>query len=410
MKRIFANLGWLLGGRGVNAVLSLVYLGLATRSLGIEDFGRFTLIVVMAQMLAGLLSFSTWQGVVRWGAELGRAGEATGFAVALDLASLCAGLPVVAAAAWLAPLWLPLEPDLRGAALGMGACALLALRSTPVGVLRLYDRYGLAASAEAALPLVRALGAGMAALFWPTITGFVVAWALAELACAAAHWLLALRVQPLRRADISLSALPARHGDAWRFVWSTNLSRSLAVTSRQAVQLLVGAIGGAAIAAGYRLAAQLGTALVQLGEAVSRAIYPELVRAGDEAGALAGRMAAIAATAGLLATGIAVLFGREALVWLAGADFAMAATALTILVAGGACELLAASWDARLVAQGRAATVLVLRGVPLVFAMASLPLVIPALGLSGAAASMALASAVTAGLLVYVAGWRAAMR
>jgi len=36
--------------------------------------------------------------------------------------------------------------------------------------------------------------------------------------------------------------------------------------------------------------------------------------------------------------------------------------------------------------------------------------VIPALGLSGAAASMALASAVTAGLLVYVAGWRAAMR
>ncbi len=31
MKRVFANMGWLLGGRGFNAVLSLVYLAIAAR-------------------------------------------------------------------------------------------------------------------------------------------------------------------------------------------------------------------------------------------------------------------------------------------------------------------------------------------------------------------------------------------
>ncbi|HMO67490.1 MAG TPA: hypothetical protein PKE25_02300, partial [Novosphingobium sp.] len=233
------------------------------------------------------------------------------------------------------------------------------------GILRLHDRYGLAATAEAALPLARAAGAVVAAFAMPTVAGFVAAWALAELACGAAHWLLALRVQPLRLSDLSLRRLPRRHPDAWRFVWSTNLSRSLAVTARQAVQLLVGAIGGAAIAAGFRLAAQLGTALVQLGEAVSRAIYPELVRAGEAAGALAGRMAIIAAGAGLLTTACAALFGRQALVLLAGPDFAMAAPALVLLAAGGACALLAASWDAQAVARGRAGLALALRALPL---------------------------------------------
>ncbi|MGN6622487.1 MAG: lipopolysaccharide biosynthesis protein, partial [Sphingomonas sp.] len=38
------NLGWLLASRGVLAVLSLVYLGIATRTLGVYNFGRFALI------------------------------------------------------------------------------------------------------------------------------------------------------------------------------------------------------------------------------------------------------------------------------------------------------------------------------------------------------------------------------
>jgi hypothetical protein len=34
VKRLVKNIGWLLGGRGLNAVLSLVYLAIATRTLG----------------------------------------------------------------------------------------------------------------------------------------------------------------------------------------------------------------------------------------------------------------------------------------------------------------------------------------------------------------------------------------
>src|SRR3546814_2806880 len=45
------NLGWLLASRGVLAVLSLVYLGVATRTLGAADFGRFALITGASQAI-----------------------------------------------------------------------------------------------------------------------------------------------------------------------------------------------------------------------------------------------------------------------------------------------------------------------------------------------------------------------
>jgi O-antigen/teichoic acid export membrane protein len=69
MKRLFSNMGWLLGGRGLNAVLSLVYLALATRALGTVGFGHFALIVALGQAITGLANFQTWQFIVRWGAS-----------------------------------------------------------------------------------------------------------------------------------------------------------------------------------------------------------------------------------------------------------------------------------------------------------------------------------------------------
>src|SRR3546814_13033080 len=63
------NLGWLLASRGVLAVLSLVYLGVATRTLGAADFGRFAPFTGASQAIAVLVGFQTWQIVVRYGAD-----------------------------------------------------------------------------------------------------------------------------------------------------------------------------------------------------------------------------------------------------------------------------------------------------------------------------------------------------
>ena len=233
MKRLFGNIGWLLGGRGINAVLSLVYLALATRTLGLDGFGYFALVVALGQTVTGLANFQTWQFVVRWGSGEDGPGEATGFAIALDLMSVALGAVLAAALVWSAQFWLPLPDDLLWVAFGYCLVSLLSIRTTPLGLLRLRFAYGAATAAEAVQPVVRALGAVLAVFFMPTVLGFVLAWAAAEVAVAATLWVVAGLRERIDLSRISLTRIPRAHPGAWRFVWATNMSGSLNVGGRR---------------------------------------------------------------------------------------------------------------------------------------------------------------------------------
>ena len=393
MKRLFRNIGWLLGGRGVNAVLSLVYLALATRTLGLEGFGVFAIIVALGQTVTGIANFQTWQFVVRWGAGDDGPARATGFAIALDLVSVILGAVLAAALVWSAPLWLPLPTELLLLTFGYCLVSLVSIRSTPTGLLRLRFQYGRSTVAETVQPAIRAAGAGLAAWLLPTVTGFVLAWAAAEVAVALALWVTALHGQRIDWRSISLRMIPREHADAWRFVVATNMSGSLQVGGKQVMILLVGAIGGEALAGGFRVAAQLGQALVQLAQTISKAIYPELIHARNRAVEMARRMANIALIGGMLAVGIALLFGRWGLEAIAGDAFGRFYWAMVILAIAGAIELVGASLESLLVSAGRAGTAFVVRAVPMALAFVLLERAIGWQGAKGAAFAMLGASA-----------------
>ncbi|MBU1254598.1 lipopolysaccharide biosynthesis protein [Qipengyuania sp. DY56-A-20] len=385
MKRLFGNIGWLLGGRGINAVLSLVYLALATRTLGLDGFGYFALVVALGQTVTGLANFQTWQFVVRWGSGEDGPGEATGFAIALDLMSVALGAVLAAALVWSAQFWLPLPDDLLWVAFGYCLVSLLSIRTTPLGLLRLRFAYGAATAAEAVQPVVRALGAVLAVFFMPTVLGFVLAWAAAEVAVAATLWVVAGLRERIDLSRISLTRIPRAHPGAWRFVWATNMSGSLNVGGKQVLILLVGAIGGEGFAGGFRVASQLGQALVQLAQTVSKAIYPELVHAADAAHEMARRMANIALVGGVLAVSVALLFGREGLVLIAGPEFRVVYWAMVILAIAGAIELVGASLESLLVSAGRAGTAFAVRAVPTLLSLLLLEIAMDWNGLKGAA-------------------------
>ena len=395
MKRLFSNMGWLLGGRGFNAVLSLVYLALATRALGTVGFGHFALIVALGQTITGLANFQTWQFIVRWGAygdggtvDPDKAREATGFAIALDVVSVALGLALAGAVIVSAPLWLEVPPDLLWLAFGYCAISLAAIRTTPTGILRLHFQYARAAGAEAVQPVIRAAGSVLAFLLMPTVTGFIIAYAVAEIGVAIALWLVAMRVQPVSWRAVSLKAIPARHKDAWRFVVSTNLSGSLSIAGKQVMILLVGTFGGAALAGGFRVASQLGQALVALAQTVSKAILPELVHARENALEIARRMANIAAVGGVIAVVTALLFGRIGLELIAGEQFGVFYWAMVILAIAGAVELVGASLESLLVSAGKAHVAFIVRAVPTVLALVFLDAAIDWNGAKGAAFAM----------------------
>lgn len=395
MKRLFSNMGWLMGGRGFNAVLSLVYLALATRALGTVGFGHFALIVALGQAITGLANFQTWQFIVRWGAngdggsvDPDKAREATGFAIALDFVSVALGLALAGAVIVSAPYWLEVPGELLWLAFGYCAISLAAIRTTPTGILRLHFQYARAAGAEAVQPVIRAAGSVLAFVFMPTVTGFIIAYAVAEIGVAIALWLVATRVQPVSWSAVSLKAIPARHKDAWRFVVSTNLSGSLSIAGKQVMILLVGTFGGAALAGGFRVASQLGQALVSLAQTVSKAILPELVHSRENALEIARRMANIAAVGGVIAVVTALVFGRIGLELIAGAEFAVFYWAMVILAIAGAVELVGASLESLLVSAGKAHVAFLVRAVPTLLALVLLDTAIAWNGAKGAAFAM----------------------
>lgn len=401
IRRALTNTGWLMGARGVNAVLSLGYLALATRALGLEGFGKFVLAVSFAQAITGLASFQTWQAVVRWGHGRDEPADAVGFALALDLVTVVAGTVGAALLLFLAGDWLPVPDALRTEAFWLTVVTLLAVRSTPTGILRLHDRYALAATADAVTPVVRLVGAAGVFLFAQTSAAFVIVWGVAELATAFAYWRFALRHGPLPLRKISLARLPREEKDAWRFVWGTGLSGALLVASRQLIVLLVGALGGAALAGIYRVAAQLGEGLLKLAQALLRATYPELVRDPEAARAIAAKIARIAVATGVVAIAFGALAGHWVIIAIAGREYLAAYGPMLILAAAAAIELAGAPIEALLVARGQALTNFLLRAVPTLLALVALPFAVARAGAGGAAAAVLIASFLSvAGLML----------
>ena len=405
-KRTVVNAGWLLSGKGVGGLLSIVYLALATRSLGVTGFGEFMLVLSYAQAIAYLVQFQSWQTVIRYGAvhvterRPDRLRVLLAFTAALDLSGAVVGAAIAAAGAWLVgPLlgWSPSEQE-RAAIFGV-ALLLLSLRATPTGILRLFDRFAIATAAETALPLMRLVGALVAWRAGIGITGFLMAWAFAEAACSAAMWLAAGRVLRSEAPDSAMLSASSLRGvttdnpGLWRFAWATNASTTINAVWQQAGTLAVGAVLGAAAAGGYRLAFQIAQALSKPAASLARAIYPELARLGagvdGSATAFVRRATAAASLAGAAIIAVGFLGGEFILAAIGGAPYRDAYGYLVLLTIATAIELAGFALEPALLARGRAVSALAARlAAALIYLASLIPLLQVAQGNGAAVASI----------------------
>ena len=285
-RRALRNVGWLLTGKGVGAILSIVYLALATRSLGVQTFGVFTLILSTAQAVAALVGFQTWQIVVRFGMAHRERGSAAAlarlirFCLALDIGGALVGIIIAGVALWLMQGHFGWSAGLAWQAFGFSVVLLLSVRSTAVGILRLHDRFAIGAGADAVTPIARFVGAVIAVWQDASVTGFLIAWAAAEVLTATGYWISATRVAPHAIGGWrGVSEAPSENPGIWHFALVTNLNPTVNAASRQFAVVLVGLLTGAAAAGNYRLAYQLSQSLVRLADLFARGVFPEVTRA-----------------------------------------------------------------------------------------------------------------------------------
>lgn len=414
VRAVLRNLGWLLASRGVLALFSLLYLGIATRTLGIQDFGRFALITGAAQGLATLVGFQTWQIVVRYGTDHRGAGDEAALGrlcracVMLDGASALIGILLAAAILILWQDRLGIPPALMRDAMIFTVAQLATIRSAAIGILRLSDRFGQAAAADSVTPLVRLLGAIAAALFAPTLHAFLWAWSAAEVATGAAYWWLLARNGDgarLWHARLDRGALLAENPRFVRFLVSSNLVSSLGLATKQVPLLLVGGFVGTAAAGAFRLALQLAQALAKLAQLIARAAFPEVVRAVRQTspariGPVLGRMFLASGAAGLVILAVIALAGRPVLA-LVGGDPAYAAAypLLLWLAAAGCIDLAVVGFEPVLLAVNRSIAAAVSRAAGIALQVVVSLALLPRIGAAGASIGVFVSSLLGAVLL-----------
>jgi O-antigen/teichoic acid export membrane protein len=407
------NLGWMLASRGVLAVLSLVYLGIVTRTLGVAGFGRFALITTAAQALAVFVGFQTWQIVVQYGVKhvaegndhaLARLLRACGL---LDIISAILGAAAGAAILYFWHDAFGIKPGLMRDTMIFLVVQLVTIRSMPLGILRLRDRFAVAAIADSVTPVMRFIGAFFVALVVPTVKGFLYAWMVAEIATAIAYWALVWRSGDLGaalRARARPRELLAENPGIGGFALSTNVNSTLGLSSKQLPLLVVGASIGPLAAGGFRLAAQIAQALAKLSQLLTRAAFPEIVRAVHDSSSailsrMLGKMFAASTAAALVILALLALTGQWLLVLVGGTEYGGAYPILLWLACAGCLDLATVGFEPVLMAMRRAGTALAIRAAGVAaMAAAAWPLIAD-YGAAGAAIAVFVGSLVTGVLL-----------
>jgi O-antigen/teichoic acid export membrane protein len=290
--------------------------------------------------------------------------------------------------------------------------AAFMVASTPLGLLRLFDRFDVLARQAALISVVRLAGCAAAFALHAPMEGFLAAWAAGTLAgfgylvFAAGSELSSRRLlQGFTWRGPLASGLPG----AWRFAFATNFSATVEVGFTHVVTLAVGALIGPAQAALWRIGRQVADAMAKPARLLVPALYPELARIRTASGPAA--MARLARQVGLVAGGAGVvlmlatlLAGGPLLGLLMGREFAAAAPLMSWQVAAAVVGIIALPLEPMLVSIGRPGEVLRVR---IVVCAAYLALLVPVVQRFGAVGAAVLLLAAAAALAVGML-WRLA--
>lgn len=406
LKRAARNAVWLLAGKSAGGVFSLIYLALTAQTLGPTQFGIFALILSYGQAITNLAQFQSWQTIVRYGAHHEAAGDKSKlrrlitFAALLDLGAACAGTILAIGGIYLFGKNLGWSAENNDLAVLFCLTLLLGLRGAPTGILRLFDRFDLAAYAEAVLPSMRLIGALIAWASGASIAGYLAAWAFAELATTLAIWWASIREVRKRfhqpHSGSRLRGVTAENEGLWAFSWTTNINTSLNLVWKQFPVLAVGWAVDAAAAGGFKIATQLIGALNKPTIALSRALFPELAKLTiSDRGKIRQtvlRTGLIGGAAGvIMLTGI-LLLGKPALHLFGGGDYNFVFPLLLVLGIGAVFDLSGVAIEPALVALGRPGVVLRERSIVSALYVAGMAFAVQAYGALGAAMASSLAS------------------
>ena len=288
-RRLFLNAGKLLSANVVGAVLGLVATVLTARALGPENYGILALVLVYELTIGKLVTFDAWQAVIKFGSEALHADDRAGlrqlvkFGFALDIASALVGTVLAVVLAGPVIRLLGWDASVRPLLVLYSVLILFGLSGTPIGVLRLFDRFDLLSYMAILSGAVRLAGVAWCLVSGQGLFGFVLIYLVTGIIGQLYQLFASLWV--LHRQNVTgfisepLRGIRRRFPGIVDYVWTTNLTMTVRMLSREADGLFIAALTTPAALGLFKVAKQFAVVLPKFSEPLSQSIYPELARA-----------------------------------------------------------------------------------------------------------------------------------
>jgi len=369
-QRIAANTGLMVGAKVLGVLMGLLTLKIATNSLQPFEFG--TLVFLHGYMLffSEVGTFQSWQSIIRYGTDdvkernHQRLAELIGFGIRLDaiaaIVAYLASLAIFGIIGYLATFFPGLGPEAAvsgekgfSAASVQNYAALYCLlvlfrqRGASIGIFRLFDKFHVLAIKAVIMPVVRCIGAIIAALSGAGFEGFLWAWFLGSL--AAYIFLPTMAILELKKRGLLGAVIRARVnflrpracGRVWPFVFKSNIDSTLSAANLHLPLLLVTLVFGQVWAGIYKIAEEVAKLLSEGFRLLDQVIYPELAKMisngeADKIWKLVSRAAVMLLSFGLFISAIFVFIGPAILWLLASEEFVVAAPLASLLVLAAA--------------------------------------------------------------------------
>jgi O-antigen/teichoic acid export membrane protein len=413
--RIYGNLGKLLGGKAIAGLISLGYMVIALRALGVRDYGVLILVHAYTITVGGIVEFPGWHAVVRYGAQAAKARDEGRLVRLLRFAAsveLVAGALAVIATASLAPIFGPRLGWSHTAmmfAAPYSLAVLATIRATPAGYLQLTARFDLLGIHNLVSPTIRLIGALIAFALGAGLLGFLVVWLIAALAEWASMWIFGLMVAHQHLAGVRLLGSPrgavAENAGIRAFMIAANADITFGELAPRIAPLAVGWVLGPVAAGIYAVAQRFTTIISHSAGNLGQASYAELARLIAAGGqrqqvwkALL-KLVGIALAAALPLVVLIAVFGGPLALLVGGQQIGAAGGIILWLVAARTVLLVAPPASSALVAFGRPDLSVWGNLVSSLVMLPLLPLFLVEFGLTGAGVHAVLQAVVAAGLL-----------
>ncbi|MBC45158.1 MAG: hypothetical protein CMO08_05075 [Thalassospira sp.] len=356
-KRPFRNAKKLLWGEGGKSILGLLTMALTARALGVEDFGALAIITTTLAILTQFVTFSSWQLVLRYGADAIKEGNShayrhiVGFALGLEVLASIVGACLLMNFDFLVVKFFNLPDEVTHLLPWMGGLLVFtSISGIADGTLRLTDRFNAISTLNVApkalklllviylfmngyglnaFILIMFISSGFSCLLRLTVAAYYMQEDIKKLDAEAKEKV----VKPWQKGKL----FSPQQG-AWKFAFGLYTDSCLGMGTQQLGTLFLGALMGPVGAGFYRIAEKISTAVASpVNKLMLPAVFTDMAWLNSTKDYAATRrmvfkLGGDMGGAALVALIVLVFIGKPLITIVAGADYTHAYGTMLILV------------------------------------------------------------------------------